>query len=95
MVLLADPRDAFVPVDTSRRLARALPDASLQLVPGAGHHLPRHAPDAVADAIAAFLAAVEDPPAQDEAHSLTFGDGSRHGKLVRADRGAADRPQAN
>ena len=42
-------------------LARALPVARLQLVPGAGHHLPRRAPDAVADAIAAFLAAVEDP----------------------------------
>src|SRR6266516_2232110 len=55
------PSDALVPVDTGRRLARALPDARLQLVPGAGHHLPRRAPDAVADAVAAFLAAVEDP----------------------------------
>jgi len=61
VVLLADPQDALVPVDTGRRLARALPDARLQLVPGAGHHLPTRAPDAVADAIAAFLAAVEDP----------------------------------
>jgi len=61
VLLLADPRDALVPVDTGRRLARALPDARLQLVPGAGHHLPRRAPDAVADAVAAFLAAVEDP----------------------------------
>src|SRR5690242_776012 len=61
VLLLADPQDALVPVDTGRRLARALPDARLQLVPGAGHHLPRRAPDAVADAIAAFLAAVEDP----------------------------------
>ena len=60
-LLLADPQDALAPVDTGRRLARALPDARLQLVPGAGHHLPRRAPDAVADAIAAFLAAVEDP----------------------------------
>jgi hypothetical protein len=32
------------------------------------------------------------PPAQDEAHSLTCGDGFRHGKLVHADRNAADRP---
>jgi pimeloyl-ACP methyl ester carboxylesterase len=61
VLLLADPQDTLVPVDTGRRLARALPDARLQLVPGAGHHLPRRAPDAVADAIAAFLAAVEDP----------------------------------
>jgi hypothetical protein len=27
------------------------------------------------------------PPAQDESHSLPFRDGSRHGKLVHADRG--------
>ena len=61
VLLLADHQDAVVPVDTGRRLARALPDARLQLVPGAGHHLPRRVPDAVADVIAAFVAAVEDP----------------------------------
>jgi sigma-B regulation protein RsbQ len=61
VLLLADPADTLVPIDTARRLARALPDARLQLVHGAGHHLPRRAPDAVADAIAAFLAATEEP----------------------------------
>ncbi len=61
VLLLADPRDAVVPVDTACRLARALPDARLQLVEGAGHHLPRRAPDVVADAIVAFLAAAEEP----------------------------------
>lgn len=35
------------------RLAAALPDARLTVVPGAGHGLPREAPDAVAQAIAA------------------------------------------
>jgi 3-oxoadipate enol-lactonase len=55
VLLLADPRDTLVPVATARRLARALPDARLRLVQGAGHHLPRRAPDAVADAIVAFL----------------------------------------
>jgi pimeloyl-ACP methyl ester carboxylesterase len=59
VLLLADPQDTLVPVDTGRRLARALPDARLQLIQGAGHHLPRRAPVAVADAIVAFLAAVE------------------------------------
>jgi len=59
VLLLADPRDTLVPVDTARRIARALPDARLQLVQGAGHHLPRRAPDAVADAIVAFLTAAE------------------------------------
>ena len=61
VLLLADPSDIVVPLDTGRRLARALPDARLQLVEGAGHHLPRRAPGAVADAIVAFLASVKDP----------------------------------
>jgi len=60
VLLLSDPRDTLVPLDTARRLARALPDARLQLIDGAGHHLPRRAPDAVADAMLAFLAAAED-----------------------------------
>jgi pimeloyl-ACP methyl ester carboxylesterase/uncharacterized membrane protein YbhN (UPF0104 family) len=61
VLVLADPSDTLVPLDTAHRLARALPDARLQLVEGAGHHLPRRAPDAVTDAIVAFLAAAEDP----------------------------------
>jgi pimeloyl-ACP methyl ester carboxylesterase len=48
-----------VPFETARLLVRALPDARLQLVEGAGHHLPRRAPEAVADAIVAFLAATQ------------------------------------
>jgi len=59
VLLLADPKDTLVPVDTARRLAQALPDARLQLVEGPGHHLPRRAPDAVASAIVAFVAAME------------------------------------
>jgi pimeloyl-ACP methyl ester carboxylesterase/uncharacterized membrane protein YbhN (UPF0104 family) len=59
VLLLADPKDAVVPFETARRLARALPDARLQLVEGAGHHLPRRAPAVVADAIAAFLASIK------------------------------------
>ena len=59
VLVLADPRDTVVPFETARRLARALPDAHLQLVEGAGHHLPRRAPEAVADAIVAFLAAAQ------------------------------------
>jgi 3-oxoadipate enol-lactonase len=59
VLLLADPKDTVVPVDTARRLTRALPHARLQLIQGVGHHLPRRAPDAVADAVVAFLAAVE------------------------------------
>jgi pimeloyl-ACP methyl ester carboxylesterase/uncharacterized membrane protein YbhN (UPF0104 family) len=59
VVVLADPRDMLVPVETARRLAQSLPDARLQLIEGAGHHLPRRASGAVADAIGAFLAAID------------------------------------
>jgi 3-oxoadipate enol-lactonase len=60
VLLLADPEDTQVPVSTARRLVQTLPDARLQLVQGAGHHLPRRAPDVVADAIVTFLATVEE-----------------------------------
>jgi pimeloyl-ACP methyl ester carboxylesterase/uncharacterized membrane protein YbhN (UPF0104 family) len=56
VLVLADPDDAVVPVDTARRLVQALPDARLQLVTGAGHHLPRRAAAVVACAIQAFVA---------------------------------------
>ena len=82
VLLLADPRDTLVPIDTARRLARALPDARLQLVHGAGHHLPRRAPDAVADAIAAFLAATEEPARRSQERWLA----SAPGKLPPPDR---------
>jgi pimeloyl-ACP methyl ester carboxylesterase len=59
VLVLADPKDSVVPFETARLLVRALPDARLQLVEGAGHHLPRRAPKAVADAIVAFLAATQ------------------------------------
>lgn len=60
VLVLTDPEDNLVPLDTARQLAQALPDARLQLVRGAGHHLPRRAAAAVADAIVAFLS-VQDP----------------------------------
>lgn len=55
VLVLTDPEDSLVPLETARQLAQALPDARLQLVGGAGHHLPRRAAAAVADAIAALL----------------------------------------
>ena len=60
VLLLADPEDTQVPIGTAHRLVQTLPDARLQLVQGAGHHLPRRAPDVVADAIVTFLATVEE-----------------------------------
>ena len=44
VLVLADPKDAVVPFETARRLTRALPDAHLQLVEGAGHNLPGEPP---------------------------------------------------
>lgn len=58
-LLLADPKDNVVPIHTAHRLARALPNGRLQRIEGAGHHLPRRAPGAVADAIAAILTAID------------------------------------
>ena len=59
VLVLADPNDKVVPFETARRLTRTLPDARLQLIEGAGHHLPRRAPAAVADAIVACLATAQ------------------------------------
>jgi putative heme transporter len=59
VLLIADPADHVVPVKTSHKLAAMLPDARLLLVKGTGHHLPRRAPRAVADAIATFLAEID------------------------------------
>jgi pimeloyl-ACP methyl ester carboxylesterase/uncharacterized membrane protein YbhN (UPF0104 family) len=59
VLLLADPADQIVPIMTAQRLESELPDARLRLVEHAGHDLPRRAPDAVAEAIAEFLAPIE------------------------------------
>lgn len=59
VLVIADPRDAIVGAETAHRLARALPDGRLRLISGAGHHLPRRAPSAVANAIGAFLTALD------------------------------------
>jgi uncharacterized protein (TIRG00374 family) len=73
VLLIADPADKVVPVKTSRRLADLLPQSRLMLVHGAGHHLPRRAPRAVADAITQFLAAVDhcDPAADTDECQIT------------------------
>ena len=59
VLLIADPADHVVPVRTSHKLADMLPGSRLLLVTGVGHHLPRRAPHVVADAITAFLAAID------------------------------------
>ena len=58
-VALAAATVALALIRAPRQLAQVLPDTRLQLVQGAGHHLPRRAPDAIADSIAGFLAATD------------------------------------
>ena len=61
VLLLADPADQIVPIMTAERLVSELPDARLRLISDAGHHLPRRAPGAVAEAIAGFVASLDEP----------------------------------
>jgi 3-oxoadipate enol-lactonase len=95
-LLLADPRDTLVPVETARRLEQSLPDARLRLIRGPGHMLPRRAPGRVANAIAGFLASLDaaDGPA---GHGLAADGPAGHGLAGdgSADRGSADRGSAD
>jgi pimeloyl-ACP methyl ester carboxylesterase len=59
VLLLADPADQIVPIMTAQRLAGELPHARLRLISDAGHHLPRRAPAAVAEAITGFIATLD------------------------------------
>ena len=59
VLLLADPADQIVPIMAAQRLSSELPYARLRLISNAGHHLPRRAPGAVAEAIAEFAAALD------------------------------------
>jgi pimeloyl-ACP methyl ester carboxylesterase len=92
VLLLADPADKMVPVGTARHLTKALPDARLQLVQGAGHHLPRRAPDTVANALVAFAAA-----ASTDLGIGRLGDAGQYPGLVAVPAGAQrrDPPVAN
>jgi hypothetical protein len=93
VLLLADPRDTLVPVETARRLEQSLPDASLRLIRGSGHHLPRRAPDQVANAITGFLASLD---ADHGSGSADLGS-AEHGSADHraADHGAADHGAAD
>lgn len=51
--VLVGTRDTLTPPRLGRKLADALPDAELIVLPGAGHMLPLEAPDAILDAIRA------------------------------------------
>jgi pimeloyl-ACP methyl ester carboxylesterase len=51
-VVIADPADRVVPLDTARELRNRLAGSSLVLTTGGGHHLPRRKPSVVAREIA-------------------------------------------
>ena len=56
---------------TAQRLVSELPDARLRLISDAGHHQPRRAPGAVAEAIAGFVAALDETAAGDSGDHVT------------------------
>lgn len=55
-LIIHGDRDTAVPVSRSRASAALIPQATLTIVAGAGHWVQRDAPDAVIDAMVAFLA---------------------------------------
>lgn len=59
-LVLCGSEDRLVSLKYARALQEGLPQARFQLIPAAGHMLPLEAPEAVAEAISAFLAAL--PP---------------------------------
>ena len=60
VLLMADAHDVIIPVRATRRLAAALPAARVELLNGPGHHLPLRAAPRIADAIAGFVATLDD-----------------------------------
>jgi pimeloyl-ACP methyl ester carboxylesterase len=58
VMLLADPHDTLIPVQTTHQLAAALPDARVELLSGIGHHLPRRGAPQTAAKIVQFLTAL-------------------------------------
>jgi pimeloyl-ACP methyl ester carboxylesterase len=57
-LVLVGSRDVLTPVFAARRVARFLPDARLEVVPGAGHQLMQERPDEVAVLLDEFVAAL-------------------------------------
>lgn len=62
--IIVGSRDPLTPVRESRRLAKALPDATITIVPDAGHQLMLERPDEVNEMLRSLLsrAAVGPPP---------------------------------
>lgn len=56
VLVMTGALDGWAPPEQHRRIAAAIPQANLVIVPDAGHMLPLEAPQAVNEAIAAWLA---------------------------------------
>ena len=56
VLVLWGAEDRWLEPEKAERLARRIPGAGVQLVPGAGHFAMEDEPDAVAAALAAFFA---------------------------------------
>jgi pimeloyl-ACP methyl ester carboxylesterase len=54
-LVIADPKDTMVPVETAQALHELLPVSDLHLITGGGHQLPRRNPFAVSQSIIRFL----------------------------------------
>jgi pimeloyl-ACP methyl ester carboxylesterase len=67
VLLMADRKDYMVPFRTALALSHTLPDASLRVIEGAGHHLPLRAPGEVAAAITGFLESLDGARAGEQA----------------------------
>jgi pimeloyl-ACP methyl ester carboxylesterase len=57
LVLLGEHSVLYPASDAAARLTRTLPDAHVEIVPGASHDLPTHSPELVSDRIESFLTA--------------------------------------
>jgi pimeloyl-ACP methyl ester carboxylesterase len=57
-LVITGEEDEMIPVDESRRMAEAVPGASLVIIPGAGHLSPMEQPEAFNDAVNKFLTAL-------------------------------------
>jgi pimeloyl-ACP methyl ester carboxylesterase len=53
--VLCGANDPFFPLSIGRKLAESIPDATLDVIPGARHYLPEDAPRQVADALTTLL----------------------------------------
>lgn len=56
-LVMVGAEDHWSPPDQHRAIAASIPDASLKIVPGAGHMLPAEAPDAFVSALVEWLEA--------------------------------------